>query len=78
MKPPPGGIEVDTEGDTDDTERVSKWRRVEGPVETEAGSDSSVSSATVVPRQTIDGFIGLNYLPFPRSSEVSLRPRCSA
>jgi len=55
VKPPPGGddedIVVDIEGDTDDTERASKRRRVEDPTETEAGSDSSASSATVVPRQ---------------------------
>ena len=55
VKPSPGGddedIEVDIEGDADDTERASKRRRVEDPAETEAGSDSSASSATVVPRQ---------------------------
>lgn len=53
-KPPSGDgedIMVDIEGDTDDTERASKRRRVEDPAETEAGSDSSASSATVVPRQ---------------------------
>ena len=44
-------VVVDIEGDTDDTERASKRRRVEDPTETEAGSDSSASSATVVPRQ---------------------------
>ena len=54
-KPPPGGdgedVMVDIEGDTDDTERASKRRRVDDPAETEAASDSSASSATVVPRQ---------------------------
>ena len=43
---------MDTEGDIGDTERVSKRRRVEGFAETEAGSASSVSSATVMPRQS--------------------------
>lgn len=42
---------VDIEGDTDDTERASKRRRVDDPAEMEAASDSSASSATVVPRQ---------------------------
>ena len=55
VKPPPGGddedVVVDIEGDTDDTERASKRRRVDDPVEVETGSDSSASSATVVPRQ---------------------------
>ena len=55
VKPAPGGddedVMVDIEGDTDDTERASKRRRVDDPMETEAGSDSSASSATVVPRQ---------------------------
>jgi len=52
VKQPPGGGDedavVDIEGDTDDTERASKRRRVDDPTDTEAGSDSS---ATVVPRQ---------------------------
>jgi forkhead box protein K len=52
VKPQPGGDDedavVDIEGDTDDTERASKRRRVDDHTETEAGSDSS---ATVVPRQ---------------------------
>ena len=55
VKPSPGGgdedVMVDIEGDTDDTERANKRRRVDDPAETEAGSDSSASSATVVPRQ---------------------------
>jgi len=42
---------VDIEGDTDDSERASKRRRVDDGVEAEAASDSSASSATVVPRQ---------------------------
>jgi len=54
-KAPPGegdeDVVVDIEGDTDDTERASKRRRLDDPAETEAGSDSSASSATVVPRQ---------------------------
>jgi len=41
---------VDIEGDTDDTERASKRRRVDDSVETGMASDSSASSATVVPR----------------------------
>lgn len=41
---------VDIEGDTDDTERASKRRRVDDSLEAEAASDSSGSSATVVPR----------------------------
>ena len=44
-------VVVDIEGDTDDNERASKRRRVDDPTETETGSDSSASSATVVPRQ---------------------------
>ena len=44
-------VVVDIEGDTDNTERASKRRRVDDPAETEAGSDSSASSGTVVPRQ---------------------------
>ena len=44
-------IVVDIEGDTDDTERASKRRRVDYGVEAGAASDSSSSSATVVPRQ---------------------------
>ena len=44
-------VVVDIEGDTDDTERASKRRRLDDPTETEAGSDSSASSVTVVPRQ---------------------------
>ena len=54
VKPSGGDDEdvlVDIEGDTDDMERASKRRRVDDPAETEAGSDSSASSATVVPRQ---------------------------
>ena len=56
VKLPSGGddedVVVDIEGDTDDTaERASKRRRVNDPAETEAASDSSASSATVVPRQ---------------------------
>jgi len=54
-KPLPGvdgeDVVVDIEGDTDDNERASKRRRVDDPAETETGSDSSASSATVVPRQ---------------------------
>jgi len=54
-KPLPGeddeDVVVDIEGDTDDTERASKRRRLDDPAETEAGSDSSASSATVVPKQ---------------------------
>jgi len=55
VKPPTSGDDedavVDIEGDTDDTERASKRRRVDDSAETEAASDSSASSATVVPRQ---------------------------
>ena len=54
VKPSSGDDEdvlVDIEGDTDDMERASKRRRVDDPAEMEAGSDSSASSATVVPRQ---------------------------
>lgn len=55
LNPPPAGndedVVVDIEGDTDDTERARKRRRVDDPAETEVGSDSSASSATVVPRQ---------------------------
>ena len=55
VKPLMGGndedIVVDIEGDTDDTERASKRRRVDDSTETEVASDSSASSATVVPRQ---------------------------
>ncbi|KAF9652144.1 hypothetical protein BDM02DRAFT_3109550 [Thelephora ganbajun] len=55
VKPPPGGddedVLVDIEGDTDDTERASKRRRVDDPAEAGTASDSSASSATVVPRQ---------------------------
>lgn len=55
VKPSPGGddedVVVDIEGDTDDTERANKRRRVDDRAETETGSDSSASSATVVPRQ---------------------------
>ena len=55
VKPPPGGEDEDTvvdiEGDTDNIERASKRRRVDDPTETETGSDSSASCATVVPRQ---------------------------
>jgi len=43
-------VTVDIEGDTDDTERASKRRRVDDSVETGTASDSSASSATVVPR----------------------------
>ena len=55
MKPSPAGddedIVVDIEGDTDDTERASKRRRVDDSVEAGTASDSSASSATVVPRE---------------------------
>ena len=55
VKPQPAGDEedimVDIEGDTDDTERASKRRRVGDNLEAGAASDSSASSATVVPRQ---------------------------
>ena len=55
VKPSPDGddedVVVDIEGDTDDTERANKRRRVDDPTEMETGSDSSASSATVVPRQ---------------------------
>ena len=44
-------VVVDIEGDTDDMERASKRRRVDDGAETGAASDSSASSATVVPRQ---------------------------
>ena len=44
-------VVVDIEGDTDDNERASKRRRVDDGMEAEAASDSSASSATVVPRQ---------------------------
>jgi hypothetical protein len=42
---------VDIEGDTDDNQRASKRRRVDDGLEAGAASDSSASSATVVPRQ---------------------------
>ena len=55
VKPPMSGddedVVVDIEGDTDDVERASKRRRVDDTAETETASDSSASSATVVPRQ---------------------------
>ena len=55
VNPPSAGddedIMVDIEGDTDDTERASKRRRVDDGPEAGAASDSSASSATVVPRQ---------------------------
>lgn len=55
VKPQPGtddeDVVVDIEGDTDDTERASKRRRVDDPAETETGSDSSASTVTVIPRQ---------------------------
>ena len=54
-KPPPVGDDedavVDIEGETDDTERASKRRRVDDGVEAGTASDSSASSATVVPRE---------------------------
>jgi forkhead box protein K len=54
VKSQPGGddedVVVDIEGDTDDTERASKRRRVDDPADMETASDSSASSATVVPR----------------------------
>lgn len=54
VKPPPAGddedVLVDIEGDTDDTERASKRRRVDDSMEVGASSDSSASSGTVVPR----------------------------
>lgn len=55
VKPPQSGddedVMVDIEGDTDDNARASKRRRVDDSVETGTASDSSASSATVVPRQ---------------------------
>jgi hypothetical protein len=80
VKPPPGGddedVVVDIEGDTDDTERASKRRRVDDHTETEAARTRLLRLRRSCPGKAPHRW--LHWLELPSLLEILFRPRHSA